>query len=213
MMYSSHSRARARGMRARGRGQLYINHLPVLLEAKFMSARRNNDRRNFGLGSSRETPYSQCRGSVLGYEVHLSTCLGNALGPTAPSCNFPRYGSVKEVRALTNSPPLWHMHAGCTHLFVACPRGALHSTPYWLLPGQRSDFSLAKIQAIVQGASGWALVPCIPFSVLVLRAGCLVSGRAAPWQVRSGLWLWRWLRARAALLRVVWLALAGPPTA
>ena len=95
--------------------------------------------------------------------------------------------------------------------FFACPRGANHAPPNRLPQIQRSDFSLAKIQAIVKGASGWALVPCMLFSVLVLRAGCLVSGRAVVWHVRLGLWLW--LRARAALLRVVGWLLAGPPAA
>ena len=74
--------------------------------------------------------------------------------------------------------------------FVACPRGAHRYTPFRLLQVQRSGFSLAKIQAIVQGASGLALVPFMLFSAVALLPGCLVSGLAAIWRVRLVLWLW-----------------------
>ena len=63
--------------------------------------------------------------------------------------------------------------------FFACPRGANHAPPNRLPQIQRSDFSLAKIQAIVKGASGWALVPFIlffgygaAFQLLSERAAC-----------------------------------------
>ena len=74
--------------------------------------------------------------------------------------------------------------------FVACPRGAHRYSPHRLLQVQRSDFLLAKIQAVVQGALGWAMVPCMLFSAVALRTGCLVSGRAAIWRVRLVLLLW-----------------------
>ena len=82
------------------------------------------------------------------------------------------------------APELLHL------FFVACPCGAHRYSPLRLLQVQRSDFSLAKIQAIVQGASGWALVPFMLFSAVALRTGCLVSVLAAIWRVRLVLWLW-----------------------
>ena len=102
--------------------------------------------------------------------------------PYTPGCSRPLGAPAGPFVGRPSTAPC----RTCALLGFFVSRRAYRYSTHRLLQG----FSLAKIQAIVQGALGWALVPFMLFSAVVLLTGCLVSGLAAIWRVRLVLWLW-----------------------
>ena len=118
-----------------------------------------------------EGPLSPWKGQVSPQGEKGRGMVGHAV-----VCGMVRVKNLLEFWAAGGAPTeQWGIGENTKRVFVACPRGAHRCSQCRLLHLQRSGFPLAKIQAIVKGASGSALVLFVLFSAVALLPGCLVS--------------------------------------